>query len=124
MTDTNDDKTGLILSAKWYNRTKWFLFVFLPAFSAAYSSAALLFDFGYVAQVVGGASILGLFLGSVLGVSNKNYNKLDHDGSIDARIEGETVILSDLKLPNIAAEELPFRKTVTVQVNPQNQPSQ
>lgn len=121
MTNTTDDtNTGLILPAKWYNRAKWFLFVFLPAFSAAYSSAALLFDFGFVAQVVGGASILGLFLGTVLGVSNKNYNKLDHDGSLNAKIEGETVLLSDLKLPNIAAEELPYLKSVTVQINPHN----
>lgn len=122
MSETNNTQTtstGLILSSKRYNQIKWFLFVFLPAFSTAYSSASIIFGFGYVAYVVGGSGVLGLFLGTILGVSNKNFQKNGADGSMSAYIdeESKTVILSSLVLPNITPEELAKKDSVTVQVN-------
>lgn len=123
MSDSNTNNTGFVLTGKWYNRAKWFILIFLPAFSALYSGAALLFGLMYVAQVVGGAGLLGVFLGTILGISNNNYNKQDHDGALDAEIirgegdEPDQVVFSSLRMPDIAPEDLATRKTVTLKVN-------
>jgi hypothetical protein len=116
---TYTTSSGLVLSSKTYNNIKWFVLIFLPAFGALYSGAALLFGLAYVAQVVGGTALLATFLGITLGISNSNFQKAGADGSIGAQIQGNEVVLSNLSLPNIAPEELAAKKSITIQVNPQ-----
>ena len=117
--------TGLILSTKWYERLKWFVLVFLPAFSALYFGLSAVWDnLPAAEQVVGTSAILATFLGLVLGLSNQNFKKQGSDGSINAQIQGDQVVLSRISLPNIAPEELAARKSITIQVNPTNGLSQ
>lgn len=75
---------GLSLSNKWYDRVRFVVEKLLPAFAALYSALAVLWGFGYVAQVVGTSSALAIFLGVLLGLSRKNYTpKVDsYDGAL------------------------------------------
>jgi len=126
MTDTNTPEdhttpittpTGLVLSSRAYNNIKWFVLIFLPAVGALYSGGALIFGFPFVPQVVGGAALIAVFLGSILGISNSNFQKNGADGSINAKIVGGDVVLSKIALPNITPEELASKKSITIQVN-------
>lgn len=110
--------TGLVLSSGAYNAIKWFVLIFLPAASTLYSGAALLFNLPFVAQVVGALALLAVFLGTILGISNSNFQKGGADGSINAQIEGKEVVLSNIVLPNITPEELASKKSVQIQINP------
>ena len=115
----NDVKTGLVLSDAWYNRLKWFVLIFLPAFSSFYFGLSRIWTvLPFVNEVVASAALLATFLGLLLGISNNNFLKQGADGSLGAVIKGDQVILSDLKLPNITPEELATRKSVTIQINP------
>jgi len=110
-----------VLSPAWYNRLKWFTLIFLPAFSALYFGLGSIWALPATEQVVGTCAVLATFLGALIGISNRNFQKEGADGSINARIEGNTVLLSDLRLPSIAPEELAAKKSVTIQVNPDSQ---
>lgn len=125
MTNTTATNTaaGPILSATWYNRLKWFTLIFLPAFSALYFGLGAVWNFPAGEQVVGTCAVLAVFLGTVLGISGRNYTRAGADGSIDANIVGDNVVLGNLVLPDISAEELAAKKRITIQVNP-NGPSQ
>lgn len=117
--------TGLILSAKWYERFKWFVLIFLPAFSALYFGLSAIWpSLPYPTEVVGTAALLATFLGLLLGLSSQNFNKQGADGSINALIRGDQVVLSRITLPNIAPEELAMKKSITIQVNPKSGLSQ
>jgi len=110
--------TGLVLSSKAYNNIKWLVLILAPALATLYSGGALLFGWAFVAQVVGGIGLVSTFLGVTLGISNSNFQKNGADGSLDAHIQGDSVVLSKLALPNITPEELAKKKSVTIQVNP------
>ena len=124
MTDQNNQNgsvsaNGLVLSSAWYNRLKWFTLIFLPAFGSFYYGLSLVWEALPLAnQVVGTAALLATFLGVVLGISDRNFQKQGADGSLDARVDGDQVILSRLALPNITPEELASKKSVTIQINP------
>lgn len=117
--------TGLVLSTTWYNRFKWLVLIFIPAFSSLYFGASLLAPaLPAAGEVVGFLALLATFLGVILGISTTNFAKQGADGSINARIQGDQVILSDFALPDIAPEELAAKKSVTIQVNPTSGSSQ
>lgn len=125
MTDENQPQrntvlsTGPVLSAKWYARLKWFVLIFLPAFSSLYfGMSAIWMELPAAVEVVGSCALLATFLGLLLGLSNQNFNKQGADGSINANVQGDQVILSKLALPNISPEELATKKSITLQVNP------
>lgn len=111
--------TGPVLSAAWYERLKWFTLIFLPAFGTLYFGLSDIWDLPAAAQVLGTTVSLGTFLGLVLGISSTNFKKQGADGSINAIIQGDQVVLSRLALPNIAPEELAAKKSITIQVNPE-----
>jgi hypothetical protein len=111
--------SGVVLSDKWYARLKWFTLIFLPAFSGLYFSLAAVWEqLPAAEQVVGTSAIFATFLGLLLGVSSQNFNKQGADGSINAQVKGDQVVLSRISLPNIAPEELAKKKSITIQVNP------
>jgi hypothetical protein len=124
MTDQNETvetpSAGPVLPAKWYNIIKWFVLIFLPAFASFYFGAAGLLHWPYATEVVGFCALFATFLGVTLGISNRNFNKGGADGSINAVVRGDQVILSKLALPNIAPEELAAKKSITIKVNPEN----
>jgi hypothetical protein len=77
----------MILSEKWYYRFKWFIIIVLPAFSSAYFALANVLGLPASEQVVGTCAIIATFLGTVLGVSDKNYN------ASDARFDGDMFMI-------------------------------
>jgi len=117
--------TGLVLSSKWYNNLKWLVLIFIPALSALYFGLSAVFPgLPGGTQVVGTLALLATFLGLILGLSSQNFAKQGSDGSINAVIDGDQVVLSNFALPNIAPEELAAKKSVTIQVNPTSSVSQ
>lgn len=80
---------SFILSSKAYEFAKWVVMIVLPAFSALYFGLAELYNWSNGAQVVGTLAIVTVFLGTILGISSKNYN------SSDEKYDGEVVITSD-----------------------------
>jgi hypothetical protein len=78
-----------ILNSKVYEFCKWVVMIVLPAFSALYFGLAQLYNWTNGEQVVGTLAIVTVFLGSILGISSKNYN------SSDAKFDGEVVMQQD-----------------------------
>lgn len=113
---------GFMLSSQWYERLKWFVLIFLPALGAFYFGLSNLWPgLPSPVQVVGTISLVAVLLGTLIGISSKNFKNNGADGSIGAKIVGDNVILSKFKLPNISPEELAKKKSVTIQVNPPSQ---
>ena len=111
--------TGVLLSSKWYARFKWFTLIFLPGFSGLYFGLAAVWpELPAAEQVVGTSALIATFLGLLLGASSSTFNKQGADGSINAQVQGDQVVLSRISLPNIAPEELAKKKSITIQVNP------
>lgn len=127
--DLNDDAPveptpypGVIISGKWYERLKWFTLIALPALSAFYIGLSAIWpQIPAPTQVVGTISLITVLLGALLGISSKNFRKGGGDGSINAKIVGDTVQLSKLQLPDISPEALAKRKMITIMVNPPSQ---
>ena len=63
------------LNNKWYDALKWIALIFFPAFIALYSGLSVLWGWPYGEQIVGTLSLLEVFLGAVLQISNANYKK-------------------------------------------------
>lgn len=74
----------LILPEKLYNWVKWLVQIVLPAVSAFYVGLAALYDWTGSDKVVGTIALLTVFLGSLLGISSKNYRNSDepYDGTM------------------------------------------
>ena len=66
---------GFVINSDLYDKLKWFALVVLPAFGAAYFSLGDLWDLPKGTEVVGTCTIVGTFLGVVLGISNQRYKK-------------------------------------------------
>ena len=117
--ETVTTSTGLVLSSKLYGHVKWLVLIFIPAFSALYAGLSVVIPgLPAVAAVIGTLALLSTFLGLTLGISSQNFAKQGADGSINAQIQGDQVMLSNFSLPNIAPEELAAKKSITIQVNP------
>lgn len=117
--ETNVASTGLVLTTQWYAGIKWLTLIFLPAFSGLYFGLSAIWP-GLPAaeQVVGTCAIAATFLGLLIGRSDQNFKKNGADGSINAQLQGDQVLLSRLMLPNITPEDLAAKKSITIQVNP------
>lgn len=64
---------GISLSNKAYDILRFLVQIFLPAFAALYAGLASLWGWEHVTQVVGTSSLVAVFLGTLLGLSRKNY---------------------------------------------------
>jgi hypothetical protein len=65
------------MSDKIYNKVKWFVQIVLPAISTLYFTLGALYDLPAVEQVMGTCAALAVFLGGLIGLSTKAYNKSD-----------------------------------------------
>lgn len=65
----------MILKNKWYDRAKWFTTILLPATGAAYYGLASVWHFPQPEGVNGTINVIITFLGVVLGLSSRAYNK-------------------------------------------------
>lgn len=62
------------LSNKAYNRLKWFITIFLPAFMGLIAGFGALGFIPNAEVIVAAIGLIGTFLGSLINVSTKNYN--------------------------------------------------
>ncbi len=62
------------LSNKTYNRLKWIITIFLPAFMGLVAGFGALGFIPNAEVIVAAIGLIGTFLGSLINVSSKNYN--------------------------------------------------
>lgn len=63
------------MSNHTYDILKWIAQLLLPAIATLYAALAGIWGFPYGEEIVGTISALDVFLGAILQVSTKNYNK-------------------------------------------------
>ena len=66
---------GFTLDNKTYDLLKWIAMIVLPALGTLYFALASIWGLPYGEQIVGTITAIDTFLGALLGVSTKNYNK-------------------------------------------------
>lgn len=109
------DTGMIILSDKWYGRLKWLVAIVLPAISALYFGLAQIYEWGNGEQVVGTLALLTTFLGTILGVTSRQYNKNNMgDGQIVVSSADDVTSMS-LQLEK-TPEELAAMKRVSFKV--------
>ena len=74
-----------------YDKMKWFVQIFLPAGAAMYFGLDQLWHVPYPVQVMGTINLMAVFLGTLLGISTKNYNADggDYDGSLQVEYKDD-----------------------------------
>lgn len=65
----------LNLNPKLYDNLKWITQILLPAFGSLYFGLSDLWDLPKAFEVVGSVSVLTVFLGTILGLSNVQYKR-------------------------------------------------
>jgi len=65
------------LDNKTYDILKWIALVVLPALGTAYFGLAAIWPLPYCNQIVGTITVVDTFLGTLLGISTRNYNKVE-----------------------------------------------
>lgn len=65
----------MLISNKMYDILKWIAQIFLPAIGTLYFALAGIWGFPYGEQIVGTITAIDAFLGAILGISTKMYNK-------------------------------------------------
>ena len=64
-----------------YDKLKWVCLIFLPALSTAYSALAGIWNLPYAEQIPATVTVVSLFLGTLLGVSSAEYNRVQQQDS-------------------------------------------
>lgn len=105
---------GLMITGKWYDRLKYFVLIVMPAISSLYFGLGNIFDWGNVEEVIGSLAVIATFLGTVLGVSSKNFNT-------NEKFVGETWLAPTdggwKRVFNVTADEIdPDRKEISFKV--------
>ena len=72
----------MILSNKAYDILKWVAQIALPAVGTLYFSLAQIWGFPYGEEIVGTITAVDLFLGTLLGISSKNYYERQAEESV------------------------------------------
>lgn len=83
------------LSSGVYNKVKWTALTLLPAIATLYFMLGNLWGFPNVEQVIGSITAVETFLGLLLGISTRQYNKTANviDGDlIVSEVDGEKFI--------------------------------
>ena len=65
----------MLISNRMYDILKWVAQIFLPAIGTLYFALAGIWGFPYGEQIVGTITAIDAFLGAILGISTKMYNK-------------------------------------------------
>ena len=113
----NED-SGLVLSNKAYDRTKWFTTIFLPAFGALYFGVAQIWGLPKAEEVVGTITVVATFLGVLLGISSRAYNsEAALDGQlVPAGSDPDTGMTNLKMILNKTPEDVLQKKTVRLKV--------
>ena len=102
--------SSVLLPDKVYNILKWTVVILLPAFGTLYFTLAKIWGLPHGEDIVGTISAFTLFLGVLIGISNKQYSG---DGSLQIMSSSGSprlVIDSDL-------ETLSGKKSITLNVD-------
>lgn len=89
-----------ILPDKLYNTMKWVTQILLPASASLYFGLAGIWDLPSAENVVGSAALLTTFLGVILGLSSRAYNKSD------ANTDGKMVVSTNTEGGKVFSLEL------------------
>ena len=65
----------MLISNRMYDILKWVAQILLPAIGTLYFAMAGIWGFPYGEQIVGTITAIDAFLGAILGISTKMYNK-------------------------------------------------
>lgn len=65
----------MTMSNKLYDALMWVAQIVLPAAGTLYAALAGIWGFPYGEQIVGTITAVDVFLGAILKISSKNYNK-------------------------------------------------
>lgn len=88
------------LSSGVYNKVKWAALTLLPAIATLYFMLGNLWNFPNVEQVIGSITAVETFLGLLLGISTRQYNKTANviDGDlIVSDVDGEQYLTLGVK---------------------------
>ena len=66
------------MSNKVYDTLKWIAQILLPALGTLYFAIAKIWGLPYSEEIVGTITAIDLFLGTLLGISTIQYNKLNN----------------------------------------------
>lgn len=111
------DKNYFMLSEKAYNFVRALVIHVLPALSAAYFSLDSIWDLPKEDEVVGTLAVIAVFLGAVMGVSSRNFNKSGFDGDVVVTETESGSTKFSLEL-NATPEELEQKKAIRFKVKP------
>ena len=78
------------MSNKTYDVLKFIAQILLPAIQVLYFGLAKIWGFPYATEIVGTIALVDTFLGTLLGISTSQYNKVlnaHEDGEITEEIE-------------------------------------
>ena len=80
------------ISNKTYDRMKWVALIFIPAFETLILTVGKIWSIPYYLEIGATIAAIGLFLGSLLGVSSYNYydNKGGNDDGSEEECEDST----------------------------------
>ena len=103
----------MTLNEKTYEFFKWLVQIVLPACAALYAALAALWSFPFAEAIVGTISAIAVFLGTIMKISNSNY---EGAGTlmVDTSQEGDNQYRLDL---NTDFSDLAEKKQFVVKVN-------
>lgn len=107
----------MMFSNRTYDKIKYLAQILLPAFGALYFGLAEIWNLPYGAQVVGSITVVDTFLGAMLLLSSKSYEKSDakYDGVMNIVDKDEMTRMLSMQL-NSTPEELEQKKDVAFKV--------
>jgi len=105
------------LDDKTYNAMKWIAMYLLPSLGTLYFAVAAIWGLPYAEQIVGTISAIDAFLGVILGISTKAYNKTGGDGTlmIDSTSTDKDIYRLNL---NGDLADLAGKSSITLSVDP------
>lgn len=110
--------SSLVMKNRHYDRIKWFALILLPALGALYFGLGQIWHFPKVEEVVGSVTVIEVFLGTILGISNQAYKASGaaYDGSIEVEDGMDGTKLFSLNLDS-DPNELDKKSQVTFKVD-------
>lgn len=72
-------------SGKVYDVLKWLCLIAIPATGSLYFGLAKIWGFPFGIEVVGTLDLIAAFIGTLIGVSTRNYNKDKEENIADGK---------------------------------------
>lgn len=99
------------LKSKIYDLLKPVALIYLPSIATLYFAVATIWGIPGTQNVIGTISAIGAFLGTVLGLSSRNYSA-NGDGVMVVDEDG----LKRLAMPQVTASDIAAKKTITLKI--------